>query len=193
MAPMDRRTRRRLSKYLSLVLRHRPESAGLTLDSRGFCAIEDLLVAASRALGFTVTLGEIEDLARAPASPGEKRRFEIEGVYVRAGHGHSIVIAGYRSTVPTGRLFHATVRGALPAIRQQGLRSMRRQKVHLSHDAEITLEAARRRGADTVLIEVDIPRALEAGVQFYESADPRIVLADDIPPGCLAVVDSGRT
>ena len=116
-------------------------------------------------------------------------RFELEGDFVRAGHGHSIPIAGYRRTTPRAPLFHATVRAALPAIRAEGLRAMARQKVHLSTERAITLEAARRRGRDTVLIEVDIGAALGAGVGFYESADPRIVLGDDIPPQALRILE----
>jgi putative RNA 2'-phosphotransferase len=186
---MDRDARKRLSKFLSLVLRHRPQVAGLQLDGRGFCGIDALAAAASRALGIDVGRAEIEELAAPSTSPGEKTRFEIEGDYVRAGHGHSLPIEGYRPTVPRAALYHATVSAALPAIRDEGLRAMQRQKVHLSYEREITLEAARRRGRDTVLIEVDVEAARAAQVAFYESADPRIVLSDDLPASCLRFPD----
>jgi len=188
---MDHDSRRRLSKYISLVLRHRPEAAGLILDERGFCGLDTLVRAASRRLDIALTRADIEDLAAPPSSAGAKRRFEIEGDFVRAGHGHSIPIVGYRPVRPAGRLYHATVRPALDLILAEGLRAMARQKVHLSHDRAITLEAARRRSRDTVLIEVDVQAALAAGVGFYDSADPRIVLSDDIPPGLLCVVQGG--
>ena len=126
---------------------------------------------------------------RRSESPSEKTRFEIEGGFVRAGHGHSLPIEGYRPTVPCGALYHATASAALPAIRAEGLRAMKRQKVHLSYEREITLEAARRRSRDTALIEVDVAAALEAHVGFYESADPRIVLCDDLPASCLRLPD----
>jgi putative RNA 2'-phosphotransferase len=189
--------RRRLSKLLSLVLRHDPAAVGVELDARGFCAIEPLVRAVSKRLGFAVTRAHIEELAAPPArqSPAArwsgatkdtaKTRFEIEGDFVRAGHGHSLPIVGYRPTVPCSPLYHATVRSALRAIRHEGLRTMARQKVHLSHDRAITLEAARRRSRDTVLIQVDVARAYLAGVGFYESADPRIVLSDDLDPRLL--------
>jgi putative RNA 2'-phosphotransferase len=184
---MDSRQRKRLSKYLSLVLRHRPEAAGVALDARGCCPIDELAAAATRALRFPVDRAAIEELAR-PA-PGEKIRFEVEGDLVRAGHGHSLPVNGYRRVEVSATLYHATVRAALPAIRRDGLRAMQRQKVHLSYDRAITLEAARRRAPDTVLIEVDLHAAAAAGVCFYESADPRIVLADDIPAACLHILD----
>jgi putative RNA 2'-phosphotransferase len=181
--------RRKLSKLMSLVLRHRPEALGLTLDERGFCAVDALVRAASEALGREVTRAEVEALAGPPASPEQKVRFELEGDFVRAGHGHSIPIAGYRAASPRPPLYHATVRAALPSIRAEGLRAMARQKVHLSTDRSITLEAARRRSRDTVLIEVDLEAARRAGVGFYESADPRIVLSDDLPPEVLRILD----
>jgi putative RNA 2'-phosphotransferase len=189
--------RRRLSKLLSLALRHDPAALGVELDPRGFCAVDPLVEAVSRRLGFAVSRADIEALAAPPArqSPAARRsgatkdtaktRFELEGDFIRAGHGHSLPIVGYRPCVPCGPLYHATVRSALPAIRLQGLRAMARQKVHLSHDRAITLEAARRRSRDTVLIQVDVARAFLAGVGFYESADPRIVLSDDLDPRLL--------
>ena len=186
MGPTERR---RLSRFMSLVLRHRPESAGLTLDERGFCAVDALVRAASRALGQAVSRADVEALAGPPTSATQKVRFELEGGFVRAGHGHSVAVAGYRPAAPRAPLYHATVRAALPGIRAEGLRAMARQKVHLSTDRQITLEAARRRGRETVLIEVNLNVALAAGVGFYESADPRIVLSDDIPPQALQILE----
>lgn len=179
--------RKKLSKFMSLVLRHRPAAGGITLDPRGCCRVEDLARAASRALKREVTRDEIEALTLPARSPGEKTRFELEGDFVRAGHGHSLPVEGYREVTPEGPLYHATVRGALAAIEAGGLRCMGRQKVHLSTDREITLEAARRRGRDTVLIAVEVARALELGIRFYDSADPRIILSDDLPPALLRV------
>jgi putative RNA 2'-phosphotransferase len=182
--------RKRLSKYMSKVLRHEPEKAGLTLDERGFCPIEDLLRAASQALRREILREDLLELTRPQEDPAQKLRFEAEGDFVRAGHGHSIPVAGYRETAPRGNLFHATTRGALDSIREGGLKAMNRQKVHLAYDRGITLEAARRKNRDVVCIEIDAARARERGVKFYESADPRIVLSDDIPPDCLLPSDS---
>ena len=112
---------------------------------------------------------------------------EVEGEFMRAGHGHSIPVEGYRPVTPTGPLYHATPRGALAAIQREGLWAMRRQKVHLSSDLAITVEAARRRGRDVAVLEIEVAKAVAAGVGFYASADPRIVLCDDVPPECVRV------
>ena len=104
-----------------------------------------------------------------------------------------IPITGYRPARPEGNVYHATVSAALEGIRRDGLRSMSRQMVHLSSDLRITVEAARRRGSDVVVLEVDVAAALVAGVSFYESADPRILLAEAVPASCLAVVPGRGT
>jgi putative RNA 2'-phosphotransferase len=178
-------TDRRLSKFMSFVLRHDPASAGLTLDARGCCPIDDLARAAARQLRVAVTRADVDALCAPSDDPEQKTRFELEGDFVRAGHGHSVPITGYRPCVPDRPLFHATTRAALDAIRETGLRAMSRQKVHLSYDRAITLEAARRRSRDVEVVEVDVAAARAAGVGFYESADPRIVLSDDVPARCL--------
>ena len=177
--------RRRLSKFMSYVLRHKPEEAGLQLDARGFCDINKLLKAATKQFHSPVTREDVEALCVPSEDPNEKTRFELEGDFVRAGHGHSIQVSGYRVCDSDQLLYHATPRTSIDAIRSGGLRAMSRQKVHLSYDQKITVEAARRRSRDVVLVEVDVAAARKAGIVFYESADPRIILSDDIPPSFL--------
>jgi putative RNA 2'-phosphotransferase len=82
-------------------------------------------------------------------------------------------------------------RSALSGILRDGLCAMNRQKVHLSSDLDITIEAARRRSRDVVVIEIDVTRAQAAGVGSYASADPRIVRCDDVPAACLGVKELG--
>lgn len=185
---MDPERRRRLSKYLSYVLRHHPEEAGLELDARGCASIEAVARAATDALSMTITAFDLEMLAQ-PAFGEAKQRFEIEGDYIRAGHGHSIAIAGYDPVIPKAALYHGAPRSVLEEILQAGLQPMSRQKVHLSYDRAITLEAARRKSRDVVLIGIDVDAARELGVGFYRSADPRIVLADPVPPEALLLVE----
>jgi putative RNA 2'-phosphotransferase len=183
-ARVDRDRRRRLSKWLSYVLRHHPEEAGLELDPRGCAPIGAITLAATSALGMTVTAYDLELLSQ-PAFGEQKQRFEIEGEYIRAGHGHSIPIAEYHPVIPKAPLYHGAPRAVLDDILQAGLQPMSRDKVHLSYDRAITLEAARRKSTDVALLEIDVEKARAAGVGFYRSADARIVLADPIPPGAL--------
>jgi putative RNA 2'-phosphotransferase len=174
---------RRISKYLSFVLRHDPASAGLALDERGAAAIEAVVAAATGALGFTITRFDLEVVAE----EGAKRRFEIEGDFIRAGHGHSFPITGYERVVPARPLFHGAPASVVPDILAKGLLPMTRDKVHLAYDRGITIEAARRKAKEVSLVEVVVDRAIALGVGFYRSADPRIVLSDAVPGAALRV------
>ena len=186
---MDAKQKKRLSKFLTLILRHKPEKAGITIDKRGFCKIQEILEKANQFLAWKITREDLENLATPSENPMEKVRFEIEGDYIRAGHGHSIVIEGYRETTPEEKLYHASTKDCEKAIRESGLKAMGRQKVHLSYDKDITIEAARRKRSGVILIVIDAKKATERGILFYESADKRIILSDDIPADCIEILD----
>jgi len=53
-----------ISKYLSLVLRHNPAAAGITLDAEGWVGVEDLLAGAARH-GHSFTRAELEGVVQA--------------------------------------------------------------------------------------------------------------------------------
>jgi len=173
---------KKLSKYMSLLLRHKPEQGNLILDPRGFVHIDDLLAALNKHPHHPIVRSDLEELTKPSNDPNVKTRFEIEGDYIRAGHGHSVPISGYEEIIPTADLYHATPAENVSIILTTGLKSMNRDKVHLSYDKEITVEAARRRSKSIVLIKIE--RA--AGIRFYKSADKRIILSDDIPPEYLS-------
>ena len=186
---MNFKEKKSLSKFLSLILRHKPQVGPITLDERGFCPIADLLKAVRGRLSFPVEEEDIIALTAPPEKPTEKRRFEREGDFIRAGHGHSVSIAGYRRCEPKLPLYHATPTRAVEAIKATGLKAMKRERVHLSSDKAITVEAARRQSKQVTLVEVNIKEALACGVAFFESADERIVLSTDIPPHCLTFTE----
>jgi putative RNA 2'-phosphotransferase len=177
---------KKMSKFMSLLLRHKPEVGGIILDERG-CVKCTTMLSILNGRGFDVTMDDLKGLAKQSDDPNKKTRFEIEGAYIRAGHGHSIPISGYTILTPIKNLYHASPRKNVNNILGHGLRAMSRQKVHLAYDLDITVEAARRRSKDVIIIEVDTNLAQENGIQFYKSADERIVLSDDIPPEFLTI------
>jgi putative RNA 2'-phosphotransferase len=184
---MNDQERKKVSKFISLVLRHKP--GDLELDSRGCCLLDDLLELVNDKMKFEVTRDNIIELTRPFEDSNVKTRFELEGEFIRAGHGHSIPIEGYEEVMPDKPLYHATPRQAVELIKKSGLRAMNRQKVHLSYDKDITVEAARRRSKDVVLIEIVTSHARFNGVKFYKSADSRIILSDNVPFECLKLGD----
>ncbi len=136
------------SKFLSQVLRHRPEAIGVTLDAEGWIAIDRLLAACSRH-GKAVSREELDEVVRA----NDKRRFAFsaDGLRIRANQGHSIAVdLGLVPVEPPELLFHGTVARFLPSIRREGLVRGKRHHVHLSPDAETARRVGGRRGRPVV-------------------------------------------
>lgn len=183
---MDSKKQKKMSKFMTMLLRHKPEVAGLKLDSRG-CVKCTVMLSVLNGRGFSVTMEDLKELSKPSEDPNKKTRFEIEGAYIRAGHGHSIEISDYTVVNPDRNLYHATPRKNVNIILGSGLRAMNRHKVHLAYDKDITTEAAKRRNQDVIIFEVDVEAAQKKGIQFYKSADERIILSDDIPAEFLTV------
>src|SRR5918994_1302535 len=139
----------RISKFLSLVLRHRPDTVGLTLDAEGWASVSDLLHA-FEAYGFDMTLGELQEVVHT----NDKKRFSFspDGLFIRASQGHSVKVElGYEPAPPPPVLYHGTTERFLSSIRQKGLVKGRRHHVHLSDDEETAGAVGRRYGRPIVL------------------------------------------
>jgi len=157
----------RLSKRMSMVLRHRPETAGLTLDANGWVPVADLLTA----LG--ITRAELDLVV----AHNDKARFAVstgpDGAdRIRASQGHSrrvVVDLDLPPATPPAELFHGTPRVNLEAILQEGLRPRSRHHVHLSVDMPTALTVGRRRSSDVVVFSVAAGVMAEEGHVFHRS------------------------
>jgi putative RNA 2'-phosphotransferase len=171
----------KLSKLLSLVLRHNPGVLGLTLDAQGWVAVDDLLAAAQRhghALD-TATLAQI-------VADNSKQRFAFspDGTRIRANQGHSIPVElGLEPITPPELLYHGTARHLLTSIRESGLERRSRQHVHLSADTDTATAVGKRHGVPIVLT-VAAGAMQAAGFAFYRSANG-VWLTDHVPPEYL--------
>ena len=173
--------RRSLSKFLALVLRHRPATIGLTLSEDGWVPVDELL-AALAANGRKVTVAELEELV----AHSDKQRFALssDGRSIRANQGHSVrVDLGLSPVPPPDSLYHGTVARYLPAIREQGLLKGKRHHVHLSATRELAQLVGARRGAPVVLRVVARAMA-EMQHRFYLSQNG-VWLTDHVPPQFL--------
>jgi putative RNA 2'-phosphotransferase len=175
----------RVSKFLAFVLRHRPDSIGLTLDPSGWAGVFELIARAGQA-GVDMDEALLKQIV---ASDG-KRRYSLsaDGMSVRANYGHSVRIdLGLEATQPPEHLFHGTARSNLEAIRKSGLKPAGRQFVHLSVDGPTAVSVGRRHGTPAVLRI----RSLEmhvAGHRFYHS-ESGIWLTPYVPPGYIVFPD----
>lgn len=164
------------SKFLSLVLRHRPDAIGLTLDDAGWADIDELIRLAQGHRSLNRAL--IEQVVEA----NNKQRFAIseDGRRIRANQGHSIgVELGLQPLAPPPRLYHGTATRFVDSIRREGLRKRDRQHVHLSADAATAITVGARHGKPVVLI-VDAAEMAAAGHAFFRSENG-VWLTDAVP------------
>lgn len=173
------------SRFLSLVLRHRPDLIGLVLDEAGWADIDALVALAQPHQALTRALVD-----RAVAE-NDKNRFEIdaEGRRIRARQGHSIAVdAGLVPTPPPARLYHGTASRFVEAIRNEGLRKRSRRHVHLSADADTATRVGARHGRPVVLI-VRAAEMAAAGQVFFLAGNG-VWLTDAVPPGFIDFGDA---
>ena len=176
----------RLSKRLSYVLRHRPDSVGLTLGDHGWVGVDDLLAALAR----SGTRTSPEDLERVVAA-NDKQRFELDRLRgrIRARQGHSVEVdLGLEPVAPPGTLFHGTPQRNVDSILADGLDRRQRHHVHLSADIETAQRVGRRRGS-AVVLTVDAA-AMSAVGQLFWCTDNGVWLTDRVAPEFIAVHSS---
>ncbi|MBP1857779.1 RNA 2'-phosphotransferase [Rhizobium herbae] len=175
------------SKFLSYVLRHAPESIGLTLDVNGWADIADLIDkanAANQPLDI--------DTLHAVVTESDKKRFKIseDGKRIRAAQGHSVPVAlGHAPIEPPPILYHGTATRFLDSIREKGLLAGERQQVHLSSDM-LTAEKVGQRHGKPVVLTIDAGRMFSEGISFFQ-ADNGVWLTDTVPPAYIAIEPEG--
>lgn len=181
---MDIQQQTRHSKFLSLVLRHRPELAGITLEEAGWVSV-DVLLEAIGAKGHPLNREALEEIVR--ESPKQRFAFSEDGLRIRANQGHSVAVdLGLQPAVPPERLFHGTVAGALSQIMREGLQKQQRHHVHLSADRETAAIVGSRRGVP-VILEVDSQRMHQDGFIFFRAANG-VWLTGQVPPPFLSTL-----
>jgi putative RNA 2'-phosphotransferase len=172
-----------LGRFLALVLRHKPDSVGVTLDPSGFVDVAALSAALAAQPGWTWVT---EDVIRA-AAQHDARRYELDADRIRARYGHSIPIAAPGKTVlPPEWLYHGTVPETLEKLHHEGLQPQGRQFVHLSATRQDALAVGKRHGTEAAVVTVLARQAQEAGLEFY-LASPSIYLVKAVPPAYLII------
>jgi len=168
----------RTSKLLSLVLRHKPDEVGLTLDNGGWAKVSELLHACN------ISREQLEQIV----AENSKSRFIFsdDGLKVRATQGHSIPVdLGYEASAPPEVLFHGTHESVVASILEKGLLKGKRQHVHLSSNASTAVEVGRRHGRP-VVFRVDTRSCVGMGLEFFVTPNG-VWLTDHVPADALAL------
>jgi putative RNA 2'-phosphotransferase len=175
----------RTSRFLSLILRHKPEEAGLTLDDSGWCSVDDLLRGCATG-GYRISREELYTIV----AENDKKRFEFsdDGKRIRASQGHSIEVdLQYTPKQPPAALYHGTAMRFLDSIKKLGLIKGSRQQVHLSADLDTAFKVGERHGKP-VVIPVDAREMHTSGIPFYLTPNG-VWLVDEVPPQFLRFND----
>ena len=173
------------SKFLSLVLRHKPETIGLTLEEGGWVAVDELLEAMRRH-GRAFSLTELKELV----ASNDKQRFAFseDGLRIRASQGHSVEVElGYEATEPPETLYHGTAERSVESILREGILRRKRHAVHLSERTDTATTVGNRHGR-AVVLAVAAGRMHRDGLAFYRSANG-VWLTDAVPPSYLSRED----
>ncbi|WP_285056646.1 RNA 2'-phosphotransferase [Pedobacter ginsengisoli] len=174
---MDTKQINSISKFLSLVLRHRPELIGIELDKEGWADV-NFLIQQINASG-TFIDRELLDLV---VETNSKKRFAFDEhkERIRASQGHSVAVdLGHSPQIPPDLLYHGTAEKSVSSILNAGLEKRERQHVHLSQDVQTATQVGGRHGKPVVLT-VLAAEMQAAGHLFYLSEN-KVWLTDYVP------------
>ena len=156
----------RLSIFISLILRHRPEEIGITLDEHGWANVKELIAGINNA-GRKIDMKTLEEIVRTDNKG--RYSFNENKTLIRANQGHSIPVdIEFKEVAPPNVLYHGTATKSLDSIKQQGIKSMSRLYVHLYKDLETAIKVGDRHGKCVVLV-IDTKKMSDDGIKFYLS------------------------
>lgn len=164
---------KKISKQMSYILRHQPDSVGLTLAPGGWVLVDDLIAA------LRISRNQLDEVV----ITNDKQRFEYseDATKIRARQGHSTTVdLQYEAAIPPDLLFHGTATRFLESIFKNGLVKGQRHHVHLSIDRETMIAVGSRHGRPVVL-EVTAKQMLYDGHQFFVTGN-RVWLTEHVPP-----------
>lgn len=174
---MNEKEIKSISKFLSYTLRHHPQSIDLNLNEEGWANVDELLEKA--ATQFNGISREILDLV---VTTNDKKRFAYneDGTMIRASQGHSIEVAlNLQAQIPPEFLYHGTVEKFITAIKEEGLKKMNRQHVHLSEERATAINVGSRRGSP-IILTIQAKQMNETGFTFFLS-DNGVWLTEKVP------------
>lgn len=164
------------SRYISLILRHKPETIGITLDEHGWANVDELIKGVNKTHPLTPEV--LDEIVRTD----EKQRYSFneDKTLIRANQGHSIPVdVELEEVQPPQYLYHGTGEKYVSSIDAQGLLPKSRLYVHLSDDVETAIRVGARHGKP-IVYRVMAERMAEAGIGFCKSVN-NVWLTNAVP------------
>ena len=174
-----------ISRYMSLILRHKPEAIGITLDEHGWANVDELIQGIAQNNQFDMAM--LEEIV----ATDEKQRYSFneDHTLIRANQGHSIPVdVELEECVPPEVLYHGTGEKYVEAIDAQGLIPKSRLYVHLSSDRETALKVGQRHGKPVIYL-VQSGDMQRDGYRFYKSVNG-VWLTKEVPIKYLRKLDN---
>ena len=166
------------SRFISLILRHKPETIGITLDEHGWADVQELIDGINHSGGHFLDMDGLEEIVRSD----EKQRYSFneDHTLIRANQGHSIPVdVELEEKTPPDVLWHGTGEKYVDSIDVQGLIPKSRLYVHLSSDVGTAMKVGSRHGRP-VIYEIDCKQMSQDGYRFFESAN-HVWLTREVP------------
>ncbi|MBE6811069.1 MAG: RNA 2'-phosphotransferase [Ruminococcaceae bacterium] len=167
---------RNTSKFLSLILRHKPSEIGIDLDEHGWANVAELITGIYKKQCFNMAM--LEEIV----ATDEKQRysFNSDKTLIRANQGHSIPVdVELEEVSPPDILYHGTGEKFVSSIRKLGLIPKSRLYVHLSKDIDTAINVGKRHG-NPIIYSVDCSRMIADGYKFYLSVNG-VWLTKEVP------------
>lgn len=178
----------KVSKFISLILRHKPETIGISLDKHGWANVKDLIKGISKK--YPINMDILEEIVRT----NEKQRYSFneDKTLIRANQGHSIPVdVELEQVEPPEYLYHGTGEKYVNSIEYFGLLPKSRLYVHLSKDISTAIDAGRRHSKDhqqPVIYRINSGVMYRNGFKFYKSTNG-VWLTEKVPTEYMEYVD----
>ncbi len=164
------------SKFMSLILRHKPEAIGISLDEHGWANVDELIAGIAKTHKFNMDI--LEEIVRTDNK--QRYSFNEDKTLIRANQGHSIPVdVELDEAEPPAELWHGTGEKYVPSIDEQGLIPKSRLYVHLSKDEETATNVGKRHGK-LVLYKVKAGDMYRDGYKFFLSKNG-VWLTKEVP------------
>ena len=169
-------TKTETSRFISLILRHKPEVIGIKLDQHGWAKVSELIAGVNKTHPLDLEL--LEEIVK--TDDKQRYSFNEDKTLIRANQGHSIKVdVQLQEKIPPDILYHGTGEKYVSAIDKEGLLPKSRLYVHLSKDKETAGKVGSRHGK-AVIYEVKTKAMTEEGYKFYLSVN-EVWLTKEVP------------